>query len=101
MDDHRGTEQPVGYMERTRLYYRALGYEQDYVWSTYDDVPFARLGAPLSESKIALITTVSIAINPPWARSIAMSFVRPSPEGFASTHNGRRDESETTVALTA
>ena len=31
----------VSYMERTRQYYRALGYEQDYVWARFDDVPFA------------------------------------------------------------
>jgi len=31
---------PVGYMERTRDYYRALGYAKDYVWAHFDDVPF-------------------------------------------------------------
>jgi len=50
---------PVGYMERTRIYYRALGYRSDYVWSTYDEVPFARLKQPLTQSTIALITTAS------------------------------------------
>ena len=50
---------PVGYMERTRLYYRALGYDGDYVWSQYDDVPFATLAKPLDEAKIALVTTAS------------------------------------------
>jgi hypothetical protein len=46
-------------MERTRHYYRALGYERDYVWATHAEVPFARLSKPLSESRIALITTAS------------------------------------------
>lgn len=50
---------PVRYMERTRYYYRALGYTSDYVWATFDDVPFARLRKPLSESRIALISTAS------------------------------------------
>ncbi len=59
MNNQREVEQPVGYMERTRLYYRALGYKQDYVWSTYDVVPFTRLAAPLKDMKIALITTAS------------------------------------------
>lgn len=49
----------VPYMERTRHYYRALGYEKDYVWATFDSVPFARLNNPLGESRIALITTAS------------------------------------------
>lgn len=51
--------QPVPYMERTRLYYRALGYESDYVWATFANVPFARLHKPLARSKIALLTTAS------------------------------------------
>jgi hypothetical protein len=31
---------PVKYMDRTRHYYRALGYTQDYTWVTFDNVPF-------------------------------------------------------------
>ena len=50
---------PIGYMERTRLYYRALGYDKDYVWSHHDEVPFARLDKPLSEARIGLVTTAS------------------------------------------
>ena len=50
-------ENPVGYMERTRLYYRALGYDGDYVWAKFEDVPFAQLGKPLADARIALVTT--------------------------------------------
>jgi hypothetical protein len=50
---------PVPYMDRTRLYYRALGYDSDYVWATFADVPFARLRKPLAGSTIALLTTAS------------------------------------------
>lgn len=53
--------EPVPYMERTRQYYRALGYTKDYVWATFAEVPFAPLHKPLSETRIALITTA----NPP------------------------------------
>ena len=52
---------PIRYMERTRQYYRALGYANDYVWATFDDVPFTPLPRPLSELRIALITTASPA----------------------------------------
>ena len=58
-DDTIGHDDAVGYMERTRLYYRALGYSNDYIWSHYDEVPFARLAKPLAQSRIALITTSS------------------------------------------
>jgi hypothetical protein len=47
----------VRYIERTREYYRALGYTKDYVWARYDEVPFARLGKPLREARIGLVTT--------------------------------------------
>ena len=59
MADLQTDERPVGYMERTRLYYRALGYETDYVWSTYDEVPFTQLRQPLTDVKLALLTTAS------------------------------------------
>ena len=54
-------EAPVSYMDRTRRYYRALGYANDYVWAAFADVPFAPLPKPLSELRIALITTASPA----------------------------------------
>ncbi len=50
---------PVPYMARTREYYRALGYEKDYIWAQYDDVPFASLPKPVHELQVALITTSS------------------------------------------
>ena len=50
---------PVQYMPRTLHYYRALGYDRDYVWATHDHVPFAPLAKPLAQSRVALITTAS------------------------------------------
>jgi D-proline reductase (dithiol) PrdB len=50
---------PTGYMERTRHYYRALGYKSDYVWATFPDVPFVRPRKSLSQMRIALVTTAS------------------------------------------
>ncbi len=52
-------DQPVGYMERTRIYYRALGYRADYVWAHHDEVPFTRPAKPLTQARIALLTTAS------------------------------------------
>jgi hypothetical protein len=54
-------DEPVRYIERTREYYRALGYAKDYVWAQHDEVPCVRLAKPLSASRIALITTASPA----------------------------------------
>ena len=50
---------PVRYMERTRNYYRALGYENDYVWAHNEDVPFVRPVKPVREMTVALITTAA------------------------------------------
>lgn len=47
----------VPYMERTRDYYKAQGYTNDYQWAYNDTTPFHTLAKPLSDSKIGLITT--------------------------------------------
>ena len=49
----------VSYIDRTREYYRAQGYERPYQWAFFDEVPFAPLPKPLSESTLVLITTAS------------------------------------------
>jgi hypothetical protein len=51
---------PVPYMARTRTYYQALGYDP-YRWAQYADVPFTPLAGPLSETRLALITTAAIS----------------------------------------
>ena len=40
---------PIPYMARTRAYYQALGYAEPYRWAHFAEVPFARLGKPLSD----------------------------------------------------
>jgi D-proline reductase (dithiol) PrdB len=52
-------DRPIRYMERTRRYYRALGYEKAYEWAKFEDVPFSRLDKPLGRTRVALITTAS------------------------------------------
>jgi D-proline reductase (dithiol) PrdB len=47
----------VPYMERTRDYYRAQGYSTDYQWAHHDTTPFTTLPKPLSECRLAVITT--------------------------------------------
>ena len=60
MDDMpNDAEEPVPYMERTRHYYRALGYEKDYRWAQNDETPFSLLQKPLSQARIAIVVTSS------------------------------------------
>ncbi len=49
----------VSYIDRTREFYSALGYEKPYRWAHHSDVPFAALSKPLSECRAALVTTAS------------------------------------------
>jgi D-proline reductase (dithiol) PrdB len=52
-------DQPVAYMQRTRDYYLALGYDNPYRWAHYVDVPFQPLAKPLAAARVALITTAA------------------------------------------
>ena len=63
---------PIRYMDRSRAYYLALGYENPYRWAFNRDVPFVRFTKPLARSRVALVTTAA-PFNPdagdqgPWA----------------------------------
>ena len=52
--------QPVPYMDRTRRYYAAQGFEKAYVWARFDDTSFTSPTKPLAESTLALITTAAL-----------------------------------------
>ena len=54
------TAEPIGYMERTRRYYEAQGFEKAYAWAHFDDIPFTSLTKPVSDSTLALITTMAL-----------------------------------------
>lgn len=47
----------VRYMERSRKYYEAHGYEKPYRWAHYDSVPFSRLTKPLEQCTVTIVTT--------------------------------------------
>ncbi|MGI9323136.1 MAG: hypothetical protein ACR2PJ_06110 [Pseudomonadales bacterium] len=47
----------IPYMERTRNYYRAQGFERDYVWAQHDDTPFFALTKPLEDCRMTLVVT--------------------------------------------
>ena len=54
-----GAGPPIPYMQRTRAYYLALGYENPYRWAHFRDAPFTPLRRPLEESTVALVTTAA------------------------------------------
>jgi hypothetical protein len=50
---------PIRYIDRTRDYYLALGYDNPYRWAHFADVPFIPLRTPLAEVNVGLITTAA------------------------------------------
>jgi glycine/sarcosine/betaine reductase selenoprotein B len=50
---------PIPYMERTREYYAAIGYNTPYRWAHYLDAPFQPMMKPLAESRVTIVTTAA------------------------------------------
>lgn len=48
---------PVKYIKRTRDYYRAQGFEKDYIWAHHEEIPFTRLTKPLASCTVTVVTT--------------------------------------------
>ena len=49
----------LSYIDRTREFYSAQGYEKPYRWARHTHAPFARLPRPLAECRVGVITTAS------------------------------------------
>jgi D-proline reductase (dithiol) PrdB len=56
---------PINYMQRTRDFYRAQGFQKDYVWAHNDEIPFTGLAKPLSECTVAIVTTAVVESDIP------------------------------------
>ncbi len=50
---------PISYIQRTRDYYLALGYDKPYRWAHFAEVPFTPVRTPLAQARLALITTAA------------------------------------------
>ncbi|MEX0942774.1 MAG: hypothetical protein WD002_09530 [Pseudomonadales bacterium] len=53
--------EPVNYMERTRQFYKAQGFDRPYQWAHFDDIPFHLPDKPASNATVTIITT---AVHP-------------------------------------
>jgi hypothetical protein len=57
-DSHQGVHRhAVSYIDKSREFYAAHGYEAAYRWATNDDAPFTPLTKPLSDCRVAVVTT--------------------------------------------
>jgi hypothetical protein len=52
-------DSPIPYMQRTREYYKAIGYTTPYRWAHYLEAPFTPLRKPLSQARLTMITTAA------------------------------------------
>lgn len=68
----------VSYIDKSREFYRASGYERPYRWARYEDVPFVPLRKPLAQCRIGVVTTADRA--PGGAPRATKLFVAPNSE---------------------
>ena len=47
----------LSYIDASREFYAAHGYEHPYQWAVHDNAPLQRLAKPLSEANVAIVTT--------------------------------------------
>ena len=74
---------PISYMERTRLYYRAQGFNHDYKWAHHLSTPFEPLAKPLSTCTVTVVTTgvMDATIPKPVRKAMSIPFVQ-TPKSF-------------------
>jgi hypothetical protein len=53
----------VRYIDKTREYYRSLGYETPYRWAHFEEIPFAQINRPLAECRVAVVTTSEVVVR--------------------------------------
>jgi len=53
----------VRYIDKTREYYLAEGYDTPYRWAHFDEAPFTPLKKPLSECCITIVSTSDVAMK--------------------------------------
>ncbi len=77
------TSAPVLYMEKTRRYYEAQGFERAYQWAENDDIPFTPLAKPLEACRVTLVTTaVPDGAVPKLSRKATSIPLQQAPESF-------------------
>ena len=51
------SDQPISYIDRSRAYYEAQGFEKPYQWYEAEHIPFTKLTKPLADCKATIVTT--------------------------------------------
>ena len=89
----------VSYIDKSRDYYAAQGYDVPYRWATHTDAPFEPLGKPLAECRVGVVTTASLSPDAPLEPYTAAS--QPAPASLATDHLSWHKEATNTNDLGA
>jgi hypothetical protein len=60
MSERRTHRTFVSYIDKSRDYYAAQGYDKPYGWAHFAEVPFTPLGKPLAQCRIGVVTTADL-----------------------------------------
>ena len=82
----------VSYIDKSREYYLARGYGNPYRWAHYEDVPFAPLAKPLSENRVALITTAALCEEERSLKEVYAAATAPPPAALFTDHRSWHKE---------
>ncbi len=76
----------VSYIDKSREFYLAKGYGNPYRWASNPDAPFTPLTKPLSESRVALVTTAALDLHGGRKRGLYAAPAQPAPEALYTHH---------------
>ena len=84
----------VSYIDKSREYYLARGYGNPYRWAHHENAPFATLAKPLSQSRVALVSTAALTRQSRRMTEVYGAPTEPPPVALYTDH--RSWDKETT-----
>lgn len=76
----------VSYIDKSREYYLARGHRNPYRWAHHDGAPLAPLAKPLSQSRVALVTTASLTRESRNSTEVYGAPANPPPAALYTDH---------------
>lgn len=76
----------VSYIDKSREYYLARGYENPYRWAHNEDAPFTPLSKPLNQNRVAIITTAALTKVDRSVREVYSAPTEPPPVAMYTDH---------------
>jgi hypothetical protein len=76
----------VSYIDKSREYYLARGYGNPYRWAHHQDAPFTPLAKPLSQSRVALVSTAALTQETARLMRVYSAPTAPPPVALYTEH---------------